>query len=208
MNNENISNANSENNFQKAYSYLKLLKYPLFILLSIISFYVIILIAINQFIRQEDKSFKNIYKEIKRLLSSFAMQFAFLCISIFFGLLSSVPLTYIASKKGNLFANIILIIIITFIAYFYVKRIIKAYKENKKITEAIAALFPTWFKIIFWVVFTLYFLPFTIGIAHMNIFIGIFLFFFAAFLVNVIFYIDKLTNYFKSKKDRKHVPTA
>jgi hypothetical protein len=178
-------------------------KYILIIGLSVISIYILIILFFTLLVKEEDKSLKNIFTKINEFLSIIVTQISFLIISFFFAALISFPLVYIAQNKGNIFANIVTIIIALFLLYLYLKRVITIYINEKRISCMISSMFPAWFKIIFWILFTLYFVPFAIGMARINVLLGILIFFAAIILINVLFYADKVVNYIKSKKQAK-----
>ena len=179
----------------------KFLTKPIYFLVFIAGFYIILLIAISLLIREEDKSFKNIMFQLKKFLSTIVLQISFLGIAIIFGLLASLPMVYLAKHKASLFTLISLIIIITLLLFLYIKRVVNICREKKNysITLIISSLFPAWFKILFWILFTLYFLPFTIGFSRINIFLGILIFLSTIFIVNILFYMDKVVIFLKRK---------
>ncbi len=175
------------------------LKYFAFSILGLIGFYIIILIFFTLLIKEEDKSLKNIITKIKAFLSTVATQIMFLILSLTFGGLISVPLVYMAKNNAKFFANIFFILVILIILFFYIKRVISVYLKEKRISSAIASMFPAWFKILFWIVFTVYFLPLAIGMARTNLIMGILMFFGTVILINSLFYVDKIINYIKLK---------
>ncbi len=175
------------------------LKYFALSILGLIGFYIIILIFIALLIKEEDKSFKNIITKIKDFLSTFAMQIMFFILSFSFGLLITLPFVYFAKTNGKIFANIVLLLIILVVLYLYVKRIIAVYIKEKSISGTIAALFPAWFKILFWIAFSVYFVPFVLGKARTNFIIGLILFIAAVILVNCLFYAHSVAIYISRK---------
>jgi len=172
----------------------------LYTVIILLCFYIIILLYINLLIKEEDKSFKHITRQIRRFLGTVATQVSFLAVSILFGLLTSIPLVYFAQSGGKVFASIFTLIIALVLLFFYIRGIVLAYLQEKKLSVAFSALFPGWFKFIFWFLFTIYFLPFAIGMARINLVLGILLFLFSVILVNVLFYIDRLTNFYSKKR--------
>lgn len=193
---------NNGKNSQKK-SITSVLQAVLYISICIVGFYIIILLYINLLVKEKDKSFRNILRQIKNLLGSITTQLSFLFISIFFGLIISLPLVYFAQNKGNLFANIILLILAALIIWFYVKRIIKSFNQEKRISKAVSSLFPKWFRFVFWILFTIYLVPLSIGLARKNIFIAIVFILGIAFIINILFYFDKVIDYIKARKQLK-----
>lgn len=169
------------------------------ILFIIVCFYIIILLYFNFLIKEEDKSFKNIVLQIRRFLNNVATQIFFLGISILFGLLSSLPLVYMAKSGGRIFAFVVSILILSVLLFFYLRRIIRVFLKEHRFSSAFAALFPGWFKFIFWILFTVYFLPLTIGMGRINLPLGIIVFLLSVIIINVIFHLDRLVNFFSKK---------
>ncbi len=176
----------------------------LYSLIILICFYIIVLLYINLLIKEEDKSFKNITLQIKRFLGTVAAQVFFLGVSVIFGLLSSLPLVYFARTGGRIFALVITAIILLLLTFFYLRRVVRAYLKEKKFSVAFSALFPAWFKFIFWFLFTLYFLPFAIRMVRINLIVGILVLILAVFLVNGLFYMDRLVDFFTKKRRTAH----
>ena len=178
---------------------IKFLKATYYLGITLLVFYVVLLIVISLLVKEEDKSFKNISNKLRQILGTFAMQLVFVITSVFFALVATLPLTYISTKKPAVFSNGLLILFVCLFLFLFAKRIYKTFETSKSLGKVVSSLFPSWFKVIFWIAFTVYFLPFAIGIGKKNIFAGIALFLFTAFFVNVLFYLDRVTSYFKKK---------